>query len=245
VGTTAPDIEYYIRLAPGGGFGHTLTGAFCLSLPLGLAFLWLFHRYVKAPAAALTPDAIERRLAPRLQPFRFGPPKRFALIVVSMLVGIFTHILWDQFTHPLSYAYHHWSLLRKWIKLPIVGRVQCCEIFQHASTILGLAVLAVWFVLWYRRTAPLRELPGQFSATQKITIVSLATTVALLGGLLRALARMGVPHKPATLDPFIGLFVVSFGALLWWQLVAWGVLLRWRASRLLDASKEPYTPSRT
>jgi hypothetical protein len=244
-GTFAPDIEYYIRLAPGGGWGHRLGGAFGLSLPLGLIFLWLFHRFVKTPAVALMPDAIERRLAPRLQTFRFGPASRFAMIVFSILVGIFTHILWDDFTHPRSFVFHNWSFLRVWIKVPIFGWAQYCEVFQYVSTVLGLAVLAAWIVSWYRRTPPVRELPGRFTTAQKLAIVSSMTMVAVMGSLLRALARIGVPHHRASLDPFVGIAIVTFGALFWWQLVVWGALLRWRAHRAPGASPEPYTQSRT
>jgi Domain of unknown function (DUF4184) len=36
VGTFAPDFEYFLRLSPDDGFGHTLLGTFVLTLPLAL-----------------------------------------------------------------------------------------------------------------------------------------------------------------------------------------------------------------
>ena len=65
VGTFAPDLEYFLRLKPGGGYGHTLPGAFLLSLPMALVTLWIFHRVVKAPFTLLLPIGLQRRL-PRL-----------------------------------------------------------------------------------------------------------------------------------------------------------------------------------
>jgi hypothetical protein len=49
VGTFAPDFEYFLRLSPDDGFGHTLLGTFVLTLPLALLVLWLFHTFVKLP----------------------------------------------------------------------------------------------------------------------------------------------------------------------------------------------------
>src|SRR5579859_6852423 len=86
VGTLAPDFEYFLRFAPGGGWGHTFAGAFLLSLPLALAVLWMFHAVVKAPLMQLFPDALRQRIPAK--PFRFGRPSRFLLIGVSALVGI-------------------------------------------------------------------------------------------------------------------------------------------------------------
>src|SRR5271165_5815984 len=77
IGTFAPDLEYFIRLVPGGGWGHTIAGAFGMDLPLGLVCLWLFHRWVKIPLAYLLPDSVRGRLTPLLAPFHFGPLRRF------------------------------------------------------------------------------------------------------------------------------------------------------------------------
>lgn len=52
------------------------------------------------------------------------------------------------------------------------------------------------------------------------------------GGILRALLRYGVPHSHAFLADFAGVMIVTTGALLWWQLVAWGVIFRARLGEL-------------
>ena len=60
VGTFAPDFEYFLRLVPGGHFGHTLPGVFVLDLPLSLVVLWLFHTYMREPIMTLLPEPIQR-----------------------------------------------------------------------------------------------------------------------------------------------------------------------------------------
>lgn len=105
IGSFAPDFEYFLRLAPDDGFGHTLLGVFVLTLPLALLVLWLFHDFVKLPLARLLPDAIQCRLTGHLEEFRFRGTGRFTLIVGSILLGIATHLVWDSF-----HAFEHMAL---------------------------------------------------------------------------------------------------------------------------------------
>src|ERR1700733_2396374 len=80
VGTFAPDLEYFARLSPGDGYGHTWPGTFLLTLPLALLTLWIFHVFVKQPVVAILPEGFQRRLAPYLGRFRFGRVARFGWI---------------------------------------------------------------------------------------------------------------------------------------------------------------------
>ena len=130
IGTFAPDLEYFIRLQAGGGWGHTLTGAFTLDLPLGLATLWLFHRFVKVPLVYLLPDSVRARLTDELAPFAFGPPLRFLLIVLSMLIGIATHFVWDASTHDQYWLVQHVGWLHQLYHLSKLGWWRGCE---HAA----------------------------------------------------------------------------------------------------------------
>jgi hypothetical protein len=227
MGTFAPDIEYFLRLAPGGGWGHTIPGAFGLSLPLGLITLWLFHGYLKLPATLLLPDSWQRRLEPGLHPFRFGGLRRFAVIVLSLLVGIATHLVWDQFTHDGSWAFHHWHLLREGFHLRMVGWIRYAEILQWVSSVAGLLILAVWLMRWYRRARPAAEpVVRTISPAHKLTIVGLMALVAVLGGVLRAYLGSFTPHDASPLAIFVDQTIVTFIAIFWWELIGWGILLR-------------------
>jgi hypothetical protein len=224
LGTFAPDFLYFIRLKPGGHFGHTLLGTFFVSLPLALIVLWLFHTFVKLPMASLLPAAIQRRLADHLVEFRFAGAARFALIVCSVLVGIATHLAWDSFTHPNTWPYQHWLMLRQPLHLPIVGRITCYKALQHGSTIIGLAVLAIWLLLWYRTSQPSSEaLSNPASPSRKIAIAIVITTFAIVGATMRAIAGTGIPRSHLAEEQFLGQLAVTAIALVWWQLVAYGV----------------------
>lgn len=99
IGTLAPDFEYFLHFSPSGRFGHTLLGSLVLTLPLALLVLWIFHAIVKIPVIHLLPNAIQRRLHDHVYEFRFRGVSRSLLIVVSVLLGIATHLVWDAFTY--------------------------------------------------------------------------------------------------------------------------------------------------
>jgi Domain of unknown function (DUF4184) len=225
VGTFAPDFEYFLRLAPDYGFGHTLLGTFVLTLPLALLVLWLFHAFVKLPLARLLPEAIQRRLTNHLDEFRFRGGARFALIVGSILLGIVTHLAWDSFTHPNTWIYHHWPILSRTLHVPIVGLIPFYKLLQHGSTIIGIGVLSAWLAVWYRSSQPSgHALSNPVSPTRKIMIGAIVGTIAVVGAIIRATARIGIPHSHPFEKRFVGLLVVTAIALVWWQLVAYGVL---------------------
>jgi hypothetical protein len=224
VGTFAPDFEYFLRLAPNNGFGHTLCGTFVLTLPLALVVLWLFHSYVKVPVARLLPDAIRRRLTNHLDEFRFGRAARFGLIIGSVLLGIATHLAWDLFTHPNTWLYHHWPILSHPLYVPIVGVVPIFKVLQHGSTIVGIGVLLAWLMVRYHASEPSGQaFSNEVSFSQKIAITGVVTSVAIVGALIRAVVGVGIPNDVPAEKRFVGLALVTVIALVWWQLVAYGV----------------------
>ncbi len=225
VGTMAPDFEYFLRLAPGGGFGHPASGAFLLSLPMALAVLWIFHALVKAPLVHLFPDAIRLRIAGRIGPFRFGGPGRFVLIAVSALVGIATHIVWDSFTHSYTWPVHYLPWLTQRVTVPLLGSIEHCTILQHLSTMLGLLAVVAWVVHWYRNTPPagIDRAPA-ISASRRYMVLGCIGSAAILGGIIRALVVLDTPGLRHKWETVIADGTVTGIALAWWVLVLYAVI---------------------
>jgi hypothetical protein len=237
IGTFAPDLEYFILLSPDNRYGHTLTGAILLSLPLALLTLWLFHRFVKAPLIDLLPECIRGRLDSNRSEFHFLGPVRFLWIVVSILLGIATHVLWDSFTHANTFFYRHWQTLREPIRVPVLRMIPLYKLLQHGSTIFGLAALSIWFLLWYRKNqvSTFHGTRNRMSTPQKVWLLTVITTVASLGAALRSIATIGIPSSQSTVKQAIGLFVVTCIAAMWWELVLYGVA----RTRLLARTSGP------
>jgi hypothetical protein len=224
VGSFAPDFEYFLRLAPGGHFGHKLPGVFVLDLPLSLVVLWLFHAYMREPMVALLPDAVQRRICPGPRTFRFWGPARLALVAGSILVGIVTHIVWDSFTHPSLWLYGHWDLLSERVRVPGLGAVQYYRLFQHGSTIVGSAILAIWLLHWYRATRPEQRRPARlFSLAWDRGLLAFVFVIALSGALIRALVGVGIPHGPRLAETFLGYAAITAISLIWLQWLVYGI----------------------
>jgi len=232
----APDFEYFLRFAPGGGFGHTFEGAFLLSLPLALAVLWIFHGVVKGPVVQLSPECIRLRLGAQMVPFRFGGPGRFMLIVVSALVGIATHIAWDSFTHSYTWPYRHFALLRYRLPAPVLGSVALVKVLQQVSSVAGILLLAVWVMHWYRNTKPLQCAPeSPLPPSRRWLVAGSIVAVATVGGVVRGAVILSSGSNTAHWEKAIGDGVVTLIALAWWMLVAYAFFASTRGSSQLQA----------
>lgn len=154
IGCMAPDFEYFLRFSPHGGFGHTLPGVFVLDLPLALIALWLYHTFAKEPLYLWLPQSVQRRIELGPTSLPIGNFAQFALVSLSILIGVSTHILWDSFTHPRFWPYRHWQFLHRAIHLPVYGTMEYVRVIQQVSTIFGALALLLWLRHWFRTTAP-------------------------------------------------------------------------------------------
>jgi Domain of unknown function (DUF4184) len=159
MGAIAPDFHYFVGLGSDARPSHSLPGAFTICLPSALVTMWLFHRWLKLPLISLAPEWHQRRLARFASPFRFGPPRRFGLILISLLAGIFSHLFWDSFTHGYGFMVRHVALLRI-MPFEAYGSFRpVYNLLQHVSTVIGTGVLVVAYHRWSRqaRAEPVPE----------------------------------------------------------------------------------------
>lgn len=119
--------------------GLTVSGSFALAL---LALYWLVRRPVLAllPAGLSPARTTENATAAR----RGDGLRRTGWVLLSVLIGILTHLLWDGFTHFDGYFVTHLGFLRA----PLAGDLTVARAIQHLSTVGGLVAIAVY--LWRR-----------------------------------------------------------------------------------------------
>jgi hypothetical protein len=227
IGTFAPDFEYFLRLAPDRGFGHTMIGILEFSFPLAIVVLWIFHTFIKLPLIGLLPEGWRRRLVVYAYGFGFRGGSRLGLIAVSILLGIGTHVLWDSFTHPYYWPYRHWALLRETLRMPVLGTIPYFKFFQHGSTVVGIAILLLWMVHWYRSTEPSADLAKLPSQKERIGVVFVMASVATVGGIARAVVGTGITEHFSSAR-FVGEVIVTAIALAWWELVIYGVVVTFK-----------------
>jgi hypothetical protein len=212
IGAMTPDVPYYFpwRIAKHiPEATHTFLGTFTLDLPMGLVsllFLWLLRAQLAAP---LGPRAQAKCLA---AVERFGNrPRNWVLAPLSILIGAWTHLAWDSFTHADSWVVSRISALSAPVTFfSYTGPL--CHVLQYASSVFGLAVLAIWFA---RLPAPTQEPPNTERAAGGALLLVILCAVAALAGGLEAIERI-LRDNPARYTIFY---------LLLTRTVAWFALL--------------------
>lgn len=174
VGTFAPDLEFLLRLAPHGDFGHTWLGLFVFCLPVGF-IVWAVYERAVAPAIALLLPSGPRASFVRARAGAGGSRVgRGLLAIPAILAGALTHFAWDAFTHSDGFVVQH----APWLAAPGAFDIPRYHLLQHASGVLGLVVCGWAAVRWYlaHPAATRRFAPGQ-----GLDLARVAVFVAIAG----------------------------------------------------------------
>jgi hypothetical protein len=223
IGCFAPDFEYFIPFQHHGSFGHSWLGVFVLDLPLSLIVLWLFHRYAKQPLAACLPDSARARLQLGPRNLAISPPSRIALIVLSIFIGILTHLFWDSFTHAGYWTTNHLHFLSLSVTLPLFGPRHLYEILQYFSSAFGIVVMLLWGLYWYRHATavPSTRTPRSLK-TDRIAIGS-AFLIAVILACIRAVA-IAVPHGVHGAQHFMTILAITAISVFCFLIVIYGIV---------------------
>ena len=224
VGSMAPDFPYVVGTTDYRSLGHQFPGVIEFTLPASIFALWLFHTAIKRPAVRLLPIGVQQRLRDHLGDFQFGGPGRFAAILFSIVLGIATHLVWDAFTHPFTWPWRRWVWMQMEVKVPVVGLRPMYMVLQYASTVIGLVALAIWVLLWYRKTMPMPATGAQ-SAKSGPLIALTMVAVATVAGLIRAWLVIGMPKNLDVADAFLLVFGVTAIALVFWQVLIYCLMI--------------------
>ncbi|WAC68209.1 DUF4184 family protein [Microbacterium sp. SL75] len=238
IGAMTPDLPLFVRgMWPGYGLTHDFAW---VPITVVVAFvLLLVWRCVLRPASReLLPRAVAERL-----PAEWDAGARTALresvgggvvgilwLVVSLALGVVSHIAWDLFTHEGRVGEQLFPALSgQW------GMFTGAKWLQHASSAFGLLVLAIFALVWLSRHAPhpvRRVIPDAARAAWWLSL-----PVALVGAALVALAvqgGFGADYTPTHL--IYG--VLTKVAAAWAALtLALAVVVQVRRARAVDAKR--------
>jgi hypothetical protein len=112
-GSLAPDFEKFLRLGPHNSYSHSWASLLYFSCPMALGLAFGFHGVVRNPLLAHLPQGLHRRLA-HYQHFAWSRYFRqhAGRVLLSVLLGAATHLVWDSFTHRRGALVAHWPALR-------------------------------------------------------------------------------------------------------------------------------------
>ena len=146
VGSITPDFEYFLTMKLTGRFSHTLTGAFLFDLPVAGLMVLIFHGIIKGPLIDSLPGYFYRRLVD-LQQFDFFRGFRTSFIGYTMclLAGIFSHLVWDSFTHANEFFVEGFPLLSMPVQVLDLPEFPLFRYLQHISTGVGALYIIYFF----------------------------------------------------------------------------------------------------
>lgn len=136
IGAMMPDFGYYYT--PFNFFNenaHTFLKSFTFCLPVGLFVFALFY-FLQTGWVAILPTYKLRLLFVDHLPEKISV-KFIVLAAIAIVIGVWTHIIWDSFTHRNGFMLDYLPFL----KIEVLSGVQLFRILQHASTLLGAVVL--------------------------------------------------------------------------------------------------------
>ena len=142
LGSMVPDFEYFLRMNMRSEYSHTLGGVFLFDLPLCIILSFIFHNIIRNSLIQNLPKFLKARFA-SYKPFCWNTyfRKNWIIVIVSVLIGVFSHVLWDAFTHWNGYFVQNSLFFNKAVF--IFGySFPMFKILQHASSLLGGIILA-------------------------------------------------------------------------------------------------------
>ena len=149
VGSLCPDLGYLSGDWRLGNFSHRfLAGGFGFCLPVGLVVLAGLHF-----TRLLGRRILGARGQPDHQPERLGPVRSAVAIVVSLLLGAWSHLLLDALTHPDYWLLRYLPWLQGTAWSMGGHRFLFCDVLYAACTFGGVAWLAVAYLQGRERGA--------------------------------------------------------------------------------------------
>jgi hypothetical protein len=212
LGAMAPDFRGYLPWSVRSAVPntHTLRASVLVCLPLCLGLLGALY-LLREPLTALLSARARWLCLSAIEPFG-RRASAWLLAPLAILIGIWSHLLWDSFTHANGWMVRHYAWLHA--QLPIGGGsyTPVNRVLQYLSSIAGLAVVAVWY---WRLPVP-QPLPHAARAgrTPAGPVLLLCLSAAVLIGGVQALAFMERdPSYYLTLDVFLTHGISWFAAL--------------------------------
>lgn len=104
IGSMAPDFEYFINMRMQREHGHSWGGLFYYDLPVTIISAFLFHLLVRDKLINSLPELLRIRFSKYTGNNWLAWVKKYWYVLIySSLIGIFSHIFWDAFTHEHGY----------------------------------------------------------------------------------------------------------------------------------------------
>ncbi len=184
LGAIAPDLPYFLpgslgRLIPQ---THEFEASYSICLVLGYALLIAVY-VLRRPLTALLAPRARWLCLHALAPFRRGW-RAWLLAPLGIVVGVWSHLLWDSFTHADGWIVHRVAALSAPVTIGSYNG-PLCHVLQYVSSAVGLVVMVLWYARLRAPAVPSAD--PHATRSPALPILALVGTAALLIGGVQAI----------------------------------------------------------
>ncbi|WP_066759576.1 DUF4184 family protein [Crocinitomix algicola] len=147
IGSMAPDFEYFIKMKMEKIHGHTFEGILYFTLPLTILLSIIYHKFVRDHLINSLPEFLNHKVLCYVGIDWFTWLKKYWYVLIySSLIGVLSHLLWDNFTHPHTFMVNHIPILKGWIN--VFGVVMSrTDFLQALSTLIGGVIILATLII--------------------------------------------------------------------------------------------------
>ncbi|WP_282630205.1 DUF4184 family protein [Empedobacter sedimenti] len=154
IGSMSPDLEYFSRMEIIATHSHLFWGVLYFDLPIALIYCFVFHLFIRNILINHLPNSLKERFSQFLT-FDWIDyfKKHWIIMILSIIIGAYSHLFWDAFTHEWGYFVKLIPALQEvWFSKPI--EVKGYKFLQHFSTFIGAIFIAFWIYRMPKQTLP-------------------------------------------------------------------------------------------
>lgn len=149
LGSMSPDFEYFIALEPYQTIGHTHRGLFLQAIPLCIIILFVLH-VIRKPLLTHLPSVfqLDRKAYHLIGYFDFRSWRSWIVFLLSVVIGFYSHLFVDSFTHASGYFVTQYLVLKNiYFSLPLY------KLLQYTLSLVGLVVQGL-LIIWLLYKSP-------------------------------------------------------------------------------------------
>lgn len=149
LGSMAPDFQSFIPYM-GNKFletflpfnGHTLNGVFTFDIPIVIFSALIYKYIINIPLILSLPNPLSKNIYFKIINQKKEKEKAYIFFfkfILSALIGILSHFIWDGFTHPSGFFVKIIPLLKIHI-----GTIPIHNLLQWGTSIVGLVYIGIY-----------------------------------------------------------------------------------------------------
>ena len=207
IGSTVPDFAYFVREFGVASFAHTVLGAICVSLPIGLAVYLLMRRTFGRIARALPAPHSSFLMSWGID--KLGGMRTLLAVMVAIFIGALSHNFIDSFTHQSGVAVSMLPVLNKEVFSVGGDPLHVFRLLQYLGSAIGMAIIIA--VYWFRLSQHCRARDTRIWQDSRGWLVLIGVT----GVTVLVATALNTKYFPRDLD-FYAFRVFGFKFLITW-----------------------------